>query len=233
MDLDLIFTLIFFAGIGFFIFFIYKMFRRISSIEDFPTDYVGMMLTGIVTSVPDGDGFSFFHTPWFRSESYSRSDRKLPIRLTGIDAPEMRGNIPGQPFAEESKRYLNKLIWKKKVDIRIVGTDQYNRVLAFAYLRHISFIPGWRFGVNINFQMIKEGLACVYTGRDAKYDGNQEKLMELEETAKRKRLGMWKFNNTVTPMQHKRNHRNAQNCGVQFGYNSSNVLDQLRKSIFG
>lgn len=57
------------------------------------------------------------------------------IRLTGIDAPEMRGHCrrgrscaPGDPIA--SKKALAKLLTRRPVTIRRLGRDRYGRTLA-------------------------------------------------------------------------------------------------------
>lgn len=190
------------VGIIMVLMYVHKKTRRISHIEDLPRKCVGMRLSGIVTGVPDGDGFRFFHTPWFRTSRYTSVDSKLYIRLAGIDAPEVRHfHFPEQPFAKESKAYLKKLVLGKKVNIKIVGIDRYNRVLAVVH------VFGWFFKTNVNLEMVKNGYACVYVGKDAAYDKYEKTLRELEEEAVNKRNGLWKFEDVMTPMEYKRMQR--------------------------
>lgn len=181
---------------------VYRRTRRISHIEDLPRDCVGMRLSGIATSVSDGDGFRFFHTPWFRRRAFTPVDGKLYVRLSGIDAPEVRHfHMPEQAFAKESKEYLRKLVLNRKVRIKIVGIDRYNRVLAIVH------VPGWFFGTNVNLRMVESGHACVYTGKDAIYDRYEKAMRDAEAKAMEDKRGMWKFPDVVTPMEYKRMHR--------------------------
>jgi endonuclease YncB( thermonuclease family) len=181
---------------------IYRKTRRISHIEDLPRNFVGMSLTGIATSVNDGDGFRFFHTPCFRSSEYTDADDKLYIRLAGIDAPEMRHFcVPEQPLAREAREYLRKLILRKRVKIRMMGMDRYNRVLAFVETRR------WCFTTNVNLEMVRSGHACVYGGRDAVYGRYEGELRSLQRRALSKRIGMWKNTGLVLPLDHKKIHR--------------------------
>lgn len=180
---------------------LYRKSRRVSHIEDLPRRCYGKRLSGVVTGVPDGDGFRFFHTPWFRRRTHGPGDGKLYVRLAGIDAPEVRHfHVPEQPFAKESREYLKRLVLNKGVHIKIVGVDRYNRVLAIVHL------PGWICRTNVNLEMVEKGYACVYTGKDAVYDGYEDELRSLESAAIQRKSGMWKTG-AVTPMEHKRMYR--------------------------
>lgn len=108
-------------------------------------------------------------------------DLKFKIRLVGIDSPETGFRTQkSQPFAREAKSYLKSLLENKKVRIVSYGTGSYNRQLAEVFLGH----------KNINIEMIKAGLAEVYTGRKpAKLDSRQY-LIE-ESRARSARKGIW------------------------------------------
>ncbi|EOB11537.1 endonuclease [Nosema bombycis CQ1] len=96
---------------------IYTKNIRIRTTTDLPRNYLNLQITGIVTSVSDGDGFKLFHTPFLRSSQHKSSDQKLNIRLAGIDAPETRYfNTPQQPFAAEAKEFLGRLLLNKTVN---------------------------------------------------------------------------------------------------------------------
>lgn len=55
--------------------------------------------------------------------------------------------------------------------------------------------------------LAKNGLAVLYTGGGAEYDGGRSELQSLIDTAKRRRRGMW-YSGEVgvqTPAQYKQN----------------------------
>lgn len=160
------------------------------------------LISGVVTYVSDGDGFKFLHS----CPGYTHFDDTLRIRLAGIDAPEMpntKEQTPGQPFAKEAKEFLIRLIHRKSLNLEKIRVDQYGRILA------IAFLPGTD-RVNVNIEMVKNGLACVYEGRDATYGGFFEQLWESQEKAKRAKKGMWSVPNVITPMEYKRQQRSQQ-----------------------
>ena len=55
----------------------------------------------------------------------TESNRKVVVRLAGIDAPELPVNHTrkGQPFAEESRDRLAQLVKGKAVEMAIIGPD--------------------------------------------------------------------------------------------------------------
>ena len=52
---------------------------------------------------------------------------KTTIRLVGIDAPEKarKKHEPGQPFSQQSTKYLAGMVLNKDVNIKSYGTDRY------------------------------------------------------------------------------------------------------------
>ncbi|KAF7683942.1 putative endonuclease lcl3 [Astathelohania contejeani] len=206
-DLGFIKNIYFICGVFLFIIisgsiWLYKTTRRIISIEDLPRNIYGIKLTGIVTYVGDGDGFRFYHTPWFRDKKIVGNIKTLSIRIAGIDSPEMRHwDIEEQELAVESKNYLSQLIFRKTVQIILIKIDRYSRILAMVYL------PGIIERKNIAIEMVKAGMACVYIGSDFEYCGSIDKLKKTEEDAKRRKIGIWGLNNYVSPMEHKKKMR--------------------------
>ena len=57
---------------------------------------------------------------------------KTTIRLVGIDAPEKsrKKHEPGQPFSQNSTKFLAGMVLNKNVDIVSYGTDCYGRTLS-------------------------------------------------------------------------------------------------------
>jgi endonuclease YncB( thermonuclease family) len=84
---------------------------------------------------------------------------KTTIRLVGIDAPEKsrKKHEPGQPFSQNSTKFLAGMILNKDVEVKNYGTDRYGRTLGVVYLD----------GKNVNLEMVKAGLAEVYRGKPA------------------------------------------------------------------
>jgi endonuclease YncB( thermonuclease family) len=107
---------------------------------------------------------------------------KLTIRLVGIDAPEVSHakNQQGQPFSQQSTKYIAGLMLNKVVDIKSYGPDRYGRALGEVFLD----------GHNINLEMVKAGFAEVYRGTPAKGQ-NMEPYWKAEEEARRAGKGMW------------------------------------------
>jgi len=96
-----------------------------------------------VSKVFDGDTF--------------RTTRGEKVRLLGINTPEIaHDRRPSQPFGIEAKRHLKQLISGKTVRLQLDRDrkDNYGRTLAQVYLRD---------GRSINEQMVRDGLAHVYT----------------------------------------------------------------------
>lgn len=108
-------------------------------------------------------------------------DLIFKIRLVGIDCPEIGYNgRKNQPFSQKAKQYLIHLLEHQKVAIKTYGTDVYNRQLAEVFTDT----------KNINLEMIKAGMAEVYTGKLPEKLDSQGYLKE-EETARNMGRGMW------------------------------------------
>lgn len=108
-------------------------------------------------------------------------DRIFKIRLIGIDCPEMGFNSQkGQPFSQTAKHYLVHLIDHHRVRIKPFGTDTYNRQLAEVFADH----------KNLNLEMIKAGLAEVYSGKLPEAL-DWPRYLEAEKRARNKEMGMW------------------------------------------
>lgn len=100
------------------------------------------------------------------------------IRFLAIDAPEK-----DQRYGMESKTYLTNLILNK--DVTLVGNkkDLYGRSLRYVMLN----------GVNVNETMIRSGNSWVYLV------GKKSPLRNLENTARKEKLGLWADPEPVAP----------------------------------
>ena len=109
-------------------------------------------------------------------------DIDIKVRLAGIDSPETskKKRDPGQPCGDEAKKYLTGLILNRVVDIRGYGFCPYNRILGVIFLDR----------KNINLEMVKQGLAVVYSGRQPRgFDITPYREAEME--ARKAGRGMW------------------------------------------
>lgn len=103
-----------------------------------------------------------------------KGQQEIRIRLAGIDAPEM-----GQkPFGEESKRELGKRLGQN-FDMHYLGPDYYQRSLGTLFV----------YGRNINLQMVEDGYAFAYDGKDT-----PPNYKEAEKNARAARRGFWRKN---------------------------------------
>ena len=114
---------------------------------------------------------------------------KEKIRLSGIDAPEMKQICYDQndsPYAcgHLAKTYLEDIIknqdYYKKIYCYYSGRDKYKRILGECMLGEHS-------SVNINEEMVLRGHAVAYLRYSEKY-------IEQQETAKKLNYGLWAGN---------------------------------------
>src|SRR5680860_1604211 len=121
--------------------------------------------SALVTRITDGDSIEV---------SYKGARER--IRLVGIDGPEY-----GEAFAAEATAALRALIGGKTVDLEfdIKTRDQYGRLLAYV----------WVGSTMANAEMLREGLATVYTVQpNTKYLST---LKAAENEAKAAQRGIW------------------------------------------
>jgi endonuclease YncB( thermonuclease family) len=62
----------------------------------------------------------------------------------------------------------------------------------------------WPETKNVSLELVKQGLACVYSGIGAEYGGIKDELIKAEGQAKKARLGMWSLKNPISPMAYKK-----------------------------
>jgi len=111
--------------------------------------------------------------------AYYENDKRVRVRLYGIDAPEL-----SQKYGEESKSKLKKLM-RKKVELVVISLDLYKRELGLLYVNKIC----------INSSMVLEGYAWYYP--DTRPVCNIYK--KHEEYARNKKLGIWKDPTNIEP----------------------------------
>jgi endonuclease YncB( thermonuclease family) len=125
---------------------------------------------------------------------------KLIVRLVGIDAPEEshKKHEPGQPFSQQSTKYLVKIALNRSADVKSYGADRYGRVLGEVFVD----------GNNVNLEMVKAGLAEVYRGTPAPGQ-DVGPYWNAEDAAKKAGKGMWSLGEKyVSPREWRRTHQN-------------------------
>lgn len=81
---------------------------------------------------------------------------RIPVRINGIDTPEIRGKCEQEKIgAIDSRTYLAQLLLNaKEIELRNLGRDKYFRINAEVFAD----------GVNVGADMISKGLARPYSG---------------------------------------------------------------------
>ncbi|GAA5889429.1 hypothetical protein JCM16303_005560 [Sporobolomyces ruberrimus] len=192
--------------------------RRIRNVDELriPQDLYPKRkyLKGIVTSVGDADNFRVWHRPvlrWYENPPKTRSELKgetIHVRLAGVDAPELAHfGKPAQPFSSEALDLLTTTLISRPVLVELYQKDRYNRVVGMCYVRRPWYSLPLPFKKdNVSELLLKAGLATVYTQGGAVYAGKFERFKELEEKAKKKKLGMWAMssNKYESPAEYKK-----------------------------
>lgn len=131
-------------------------------------------ISGQVVNVADGDTITVL--------TYNGKEK---IRLGQIDAPEISHfGSPSQPYGKEATIFLKSLVAKRSVRVEVDDIDRYGRNVGTVYVS----------GNNVNREMVKNGYAWVY--RQYTKDST---LMDLEKTARTKRIGLWTLDNPIYP----------------------------------
>jgi len=108
--------------------------------------------------------------------------RSFQIRLWGIDTPEH-----GQPYAAKAKSHCRRIVEGKRIVLRRKYVDRYDRVVALV----------WVDGKLLNEELVRQGTAWVYD----RYcdEGVCEAWNDLEQEARKRRIGLWRDGSPVAP----------------------------------
>lgn len=137
-------------------------------------------ITGRVVAVADGDTFTLL----------VNGKRQLKIRLHGIDCPEKK-----QDFGQVAKDFTSKQVFGKTVTVKPTDTDRYGRTIAIVLLAD---------QISLNELLLKNGLAWHYLQYDKNPNWNK-----LEQSARKKKIGLWRQPNAVAPWTFRHNKQNA------------------------
>ena len=100
----------------------------------------------------------------------------VEVRLYGIDAPEH-----GQPFADEARTGLSRMLGRKKFWLEEQHIDPYGRTAGLLHHQDRTRRN------SVNLRMVREGYAYAYT----KYGGEELGFHEAEADARQGRRGVW------------------------------------------
>lgn len=138
-------------------------------------------IEGKVVRIADGDTVTLL----------TDNHEQVKIRLYGIDTPER-----GQAFGSRATDYTRKALAGRRVTVEEHGRDRYGRVVGIVRQED---------GQSINEQLLKAGLAWVYT-QYCKIPKCQD-WRKLEENARTARKGIWQDANPVPPWLWRRGER--------------------------
>lgn len=131
-------------------------------------DITKLPKTAVVKRVIDGDTVELFNG--------------TVLRYTAITAPE-----EGESFAEEATKLNQQLVEGKEIKLEYDNytSDKFGRILAYPIIN----------GVNICVELVSKGLAEIVIYQKRKSFIYQPQLLEVQEQAKQKKLGIWSKNN--------------------------------------
>ena len=112
--------------------------------------------------------------------------RQVKVRLTGIDAPELR-----QPFGTRSKQSLSELCFGKMASLDVRGRDRYRRPIAGVTCD----------GRDANAEQVRRGYAWTYT----RYAPARSPLHAMQNEARAANRGLWTDPAPVPPWNWRRN----------------------------
>lgn len=112
--------------------------------------------------------------------------REVKVRLTDIDAPELR-----QPFGTRSRQSLAELCFGKMASLGVRGQDRYRRTIAQVTCD----------GKDANAEQVRRGYAWTYT----RFAPPGSPLYAMQDEARAAHRGLWADPAPVPPWNWRRN----------------------------
>jgi len=131
-----------------------------------------------VVSISDGDTF----------KGLTEDKKVIKFRIYGIDAPEKH-----QAFGNKATKYFSDLIFGKTVGIKVQSTDYFGREVVWVYTPD---------GKDVSAEMLKAGMAWHFK----KYNKSEE-YASLENSARLKRVGLWRDKEPIAPWKFRRSRK--------------------------
>lgn len=137
-----------------------------------------------VLSVHDGDTITVT-----RLKGGDKTQKKIKVRLYGVDAPELK-----QPAGKESALWLQKrLPAETMVNVKPVSRDRYRRTVGIVSVTG----GGGERGETINAELVNTGNAWVYSQFCKRKECRE--WMRQEMKAREARLGLWAGSEQLAP----------------------------------
>lgn len=126
-------------------------------------------------SIADGDSFTLM----------GADGRRIGVRIGGIDAPEK-----GQPFADQAREQLVRLLGEGNLNIEPIKTDPYGRQVSRVSSR----------SEDVALKQIEAGLAWHFVRYAADQTPEErQKYARAEQFARQTRRGLWSAHDPVPP----------------------------------
>ncbi len=131
-------------------------------------DITKLPKSAVVKKVIDGDTVELFNG--------------TVLRYVGVTAPE-----EGEDFAEEATKLNTELVEGKEIKLEYDNykSDKFGRILAYPIIN----------GVNVCVELVRKGMAELIIYQKRKPFIHQVQLLESQEQAKQKKLGIWSKGN--------------------------------------
>ena len=145
-------------------------------------------ITGRVVDVTDGDIITVLDA----------SKKQHKIRLSGIDAPELK-----QPFGTQSKKNLSDLVNNRQVTIAWDKRDNFKRIVGKVFFRpELCVSPACLEKTDANYQQIAEGMAWHDKRTEAEQSPeDRARYAAAEKQARAAKRGLWADPAPVPPWQ--------------------------------
>ncbi|MCI5130875.1 MAG: thermonuclease family protein [Candidatus Electrothrix sp. EH2] len=117
--------------------------------------------------------------------------KTVKVRLYGVDCPESR-----QKYGNQATEFARKLLLGKKVRVETLHTDQYGRTVGLVSIGRKM----------LNRELVRAGYAWVYPAYCKKQPLCRE-LSQLEERAKKKKVGLWRDKRPTPPWEWRKKSR--------------------------
>jgi len=134
------------------------------------------LLTVFACAPVFADGFEAMVTRVFDGDSFLVQPAKgkdIDVRLADIDAPEKQ-----QPYGNDARAALKRLIEGRRVYVDVIETDQYKRKVA-----HVYRLPD---RLDVRRTLVHDGHVWVWR----KYARDRQ-LFALEDAARAAHMGIW------------------------------------------